>query len=450
MKIQLSDHFTYRRILRFSLPSILMMVFTSIYGVVDGFFVSNFAGKVPFAAVNFIMPFLMILGPIGFMVGTGGCALIGKTLGEGDNEKANGIFSMLVYFTVITSLVIMVIGIIVIRPVGRLLGADEAIDPVSGKSMLDYCVDYGRIVLLGLPAVMLQFEWQSFFVVAEKPQLGLYCTIAAGCTNMVLDGVLVGIMGLSIEGAAAATVVSQLVGGILPLIYFSRKNTSLLRIGKPVWDFKALGKALTNGSSELVSSISMSVVGMLYNSQLMKYAGENGVAAYGVLMYVNIIFLSVFIGYSVGTAPVFSFNFGAKNHAELKSLLGKSFKVLGVTALAMLIAGELLGKPLAAIFVSYDSELMDMTTRAFAIFSLTYPLAALPIFGSSFFTALNNGKVSAAISFLRTALLQVACVLILPLLWGIDGIWWSLVAAELTATLITVVFLICNRKKYNY
>lgn len=442
MKIQLSDHFTFRRLLRFSLPSILMMVFTSVYGVVDGFFISNFVGKTPFAAVNFIMPFLMILGALGFMIGAGGSALIGKLLGEGNGEKANRVFSMLIWLTVLTGAVIAAAGMLSIRPVAILLGADE--------TMLADCVRYGRLVLIGLPAFMLQYEFQSFFVTAEKPQLGLYVTVASGVMNMILDAVLVGLLRWGVAGAAAATVASQTVGGVLPVIYFLRRNTSLLRIGRPCFDGASLWKTLTNGSSEFVSSISMSVVGMLYNAQLMKYAGENGVAAYGVLMYVSMIFMAIYIGYAVGTAPIVSFHFGAGDTAELRSLLRKSLWINGIIALCMLAAGELLAWPLSRLFVGYDDELMRLTLRAFRIFSFSFLFCCLPIYGSSFFTALNDGFTSATISFLRTVVFQVAAVLLLPLLLGIDGIWYSLIVAELAAAAITVLFWIVKQKKFHY
>ena len=287
MTIQLSDHFTYRRLLRFTLPSIAMMIFTSIYGIVDGFFVSNFVGKTSFAAVNFIMPFLMILGAFGFMFGTGGSALIAKTMGEGDMPRANRLFSLLTYTSASLGVAVAVFGIIFIRPVAALLGAEG--------EMLNDCVTYGRIILLALPFFMLQMEFQSFFVTAEKPQTGLYATVAAGVTNMVLDALFIAVFRWGIVGAAAATATSQLVGGVIPLVYFGRKNTSLLRLGRTVFDGRALLKTCTNGSSELMSNLSMSLVGMLYNVQLMKYAGEDGVAAYGVLMYVCFIFIAVFL-----------------------------------------------------------------------------------------------------------------------------------------------------------
>ena len=441
MNIQLSDHFDTRRLLRFALPSILMMVFTSVYGVVDGFFVSNFVGKTPFAAVNFIMPFLMVLGALGFMLGTGGSALIGKLLGEENREKANQVFSLLIYVTLIAGVVVAAVGKLVIRPVALLLGAD--------MTMADDCVLYGRIVLLGLPALMLQFEFHSFFVTAEKPQLGLYVTVAAGVMNMVLDGVLVGLLRWGIPGAAIATVASQAVGGFLPLLYFARRNTSLLRLGRTRFDWPSLRKTLFNGSSEFVSNISMSVVGMLYNGQLMKYAGEDGVAAYGVLMYVTMIFLAVFIGYSVSTAPVISFHFGARDKAELKNLLRRSLGVIGVFSVIMLLLGEVLARPLARIFVGYDEELMDVTLHAFRIYSFTFLLCGVPIFGSSFFTALNDGLTSALISFLRTVVFQVAAVLLLPLLFGLDGIWYSLIVAELAAAAVTVFFWMKKREVYS-
>lgn len=442
MKIRLSDHFTSRRLLRFALPSILMMVFTSIYGVVDGYFISNYVGKTPFAAVNFIMPFLMLLGALGFMVGAGGSALIGKFLGEGRSEDAKRLFSLLVYLTVVVGVVVAVVGELILRPVALALGADE--------TMLPGCVRYGRLILIGLPALMLQFAFQSFYVTAERPQMGLYVTLSAGGVNMLLDWLLVGVLRMDIEGAALATVLSQAVGGFLPVIYFLCPNRSLLRLGRASFDGRALAKVLGNGASEFVSNISMSVVSMLYNAQLMKFAGENGVAAYGALMYVCFIFISIFVGYAVGTAPIISFHFGARNTAELKSLLQKSLRLIGCFALVMLIAGELLAKPLSAFYVGYDRELMEMTVRAFRITSISFFFAAFPIFGSSFFTALNDGKTSAAISFLRQFIFQIGAVLLLPLAFGLDGIWLSNVFAELAATLVAILFWVGKRKQFQY
>ena len=442
MKIQLSDHFNYGKLLRFTLPSIIMMIFTSIYGVVDGFFVSNFVGKTPFAAVNFIMPFLMILGAIGFMFGTGGSAIIAITMGAGEKEKAQRLFSLFVYLSFGCGIVIAVLGIIFIRPVGALLGAEGV--------MLDNCVLYGRIILAALPAFILQYEFQSFFITAEKPQLGLAVTVAAGVSNIVLDAVFVGVLRWGLVGAASATAFSQLVGGIVPVVYFLRPNTSLLRLTRTKYDGRALLKACTNGSSELMSSISMSIVGMLYNAQLMKYAGEDGVAAYGVLMYVSMIFLAVFIGYSVGVAPVISYHYGAGNHGELKGLLRKSLILVGTFSVGMVVLGEVLARPLSMIFVGYDQGLLELTLRGFLVYSFSFLFAGLAIYGSSFFTALGNGLVSALISFLRTLVFQMAAVLLLPLIWGIDGIWVSIVAAELMAAVVTILFLVGMKGKYHY
>lgn len=442
MTIRLSDHFTYGRLLRFSLPSMLMMVVTSIYGIVDGYFISNYVGKTPFAAVNFIMPFLMLLGAMGFMVGAGGSALIGKYLGEGRGEDANRLFSMLILLTILVALAIAAAGELLLRPVAIALGADEV--------MLPGCLRYGRILLLGLPALMLQFEFQSFYVTAEKPKMGLYVTLAAGGTNILLDWLLVGMLHLDIEGAAVATVASQAVGGLVPLVYFLRPNSSLLRIGKASFNGKALAKVLGNGSSEFVSNISMSVVSMLYNAQLMKYAGEDGVAAYGVLMYVCFIFIAIFVGFSVGTAPIISYHFGAQNVSELRSLLRKGVLLITMFALLMLAAGELFARPLSALYVGYDENLMQMTLRGFRIMSLSFLFSAIPIFGSSFFTALNDGKTSAIISFLRTMVFQVAAVLLLPLLFDLDGIWISLVVSELAATVVTAVFWLVKQPKFGY
>ena len=442
MKIQLSDHFTYTRLLRFTLPSIAMMIFTSVYSVVDGFFVSNFVGKTPFAAVNFVMPVLMMLGALGFMLGTGGCALIAKTMGEGRLEKARSIFSMLIWITVIGGVAISAAGIFLLRPVCALLGAEG--------EMLDNCVLYGRILLLAGPFFMLQYEFQSFFIAAEKPQLGLAVSVATGLTNIVLDALLTAVIPFGLAGAAAATAVAQFVGGAFPIFYFARENSSPLRLVRPRWDGRALFRVCTNGSSELMSNISMSLIGMLYNIQLIKYAGEDGVAAYGVLMYVNMIFLATFIGYSTGAAPVVSFHFGARNDDELKGLYKKSLVIIAVMSAAMFALGELLALPLSAIFVSYDAELMDMTVRAFMIYSISFLLSGVAIFGSSFFTALNDGLTSALISFLRTLVFQVAAVLLMPLVWGLDGIWFSVVAAEAMALALTVAFLLGYKKKYHY
>ncbi|MCI8627592.1 MAG: MATE family efflux transporter [Lachnospiraceae bacterium] len=442
MNIQLSDHFTYKKLFRFTLPSIVMMIFTSIYGVVDGYFVSNFVGKTPFAAVNFIMPFLMILGAIGFMFGTGGSALISKTMGEGRQEKAKRLFSLLVYLSLFCGIVITVLGLLFLRPVASLLGAEG--------EMLENCVSYGRIILIALPAFMLQMEFQSFFITAEKPQLGLAVTVAAGVTNMVLDGLFVGVFRWGLAGAAAATAISQVVGGFIPLIYFLRPNSSSLRLTKTTFDGKAVIRTCTNGSSELMSNVSMSLVGMLYNAQLIKYAGEDGVAAYGVLMYVSMIFIAAFLGYSIGTAPVIGFHYGAENHTELKSLLKRSLVIIGSFSLGMVVLSEVLAYPLSKIFVGYDKGLLELTLRGFVIYSFCFLFAGVSIFGSSFFTALNNGLISALISFLRTLVFQVATVVILPLFWKIDGIWLSIVVAELLSFVVTVLFLIAKRKKYHY
>lgn len=440
--IRLSDHFTYRSLLRFTMPSIVMLVFTSIYGVVDGFFVSNFVGKTAFAAVNFIMPFLLILGCVGFMMGTGGGALIAKTMGEGDLKKANQIFSMVVWFSGLCGLILAVLGHIFLEPAARALGAEG--------QMLTDSIAYGRVILTAIPAYVLQYEFQCLFVTAEKPKLGLYVTVAAGLTNVVLDAVFVAGFSWGVLGAAAATALSQCVGGILPLIYFVRPNTSKLRLTKAKFRGRTMLKVCANGSSELMSNISMSLVAMLYNVQLLHYAGQNGIAAYGVLMYVNMIFQAAFLGYAVGSAPIVSYHYGGRNGEELRNLLKRSLWIIAVFAVAMFLSAELLAKPLARMFVGYDSELMEITLRGFVIYSFSFLFSGFAIFGSSFFTALNDGLTSALISFLRTLVLQVIAVLLLPVVWGIDGIWLSIVVAEMMAVAVTVVFLIMKQRKYGY
>ncbi len=442
MAIRLSDRFTYKKLILFTLPSVVMMIFTSVYGVVDGFFISNFVGKTSFAAVNFIFPFLMILGALGFMFGTGGSALVSKTFGEGRPDKANRIFSLIVYTSLVVGVIISLLGLLLIRPIASWLGAEG--------EFLEQCVLYGRIILLANPFFVLQMEFQSFFITAEKPRLGLVATVVSGVTNMVLDAVFVAVLPWGLAGAAAATALSQVVGGIFPLIYFLSPNSSILRLGKPRWDFKALFRTCTNGSSELMSNLSMSLVSMLYNVQLMRYAGEDGVAAYGVLMYVNLVFLAIFIGYSIGTAPVVGYHYGAGNTGELKSLLKKSCVIIGIVSVVMLFLSEGLAVPLSKLFAGYDPTLYQLSLKGFFIYSFSFLFAGMSIYGSSFFTALNNGLVSALISFLRTLLFQVAAVLLLPLIFDIDGIWLSIVVAEAAAFLVTLIFLIALRKKYRY
>ena len=440
--IRLSDHFSYAKLLRFTLPSICMMVFTSIYGVVDGLFVSNFAGKTPFAAINLVMPFIMILGGMGFMIGTGGTALVSKLLGEGKKDEAHSTFSMMVLFTLLLGLVLSAVGFLTMRPVSYFLGATDA--------MIDDCVLYGRIVTGFTFAFMLQNVFQSFFIAAEKPRLGLIVTVAAGVTNMALDALFIAVFDWGVAGAAIATGLSQCVGGVLPLIYFLRPNDSLLRMRPTALRLRPILQACGNGSSELMSNISSSLVGMLYNFQLMRLIGEDGVSAYGVLMYVQFIFVAIFIGYSIGSAPVVSFHFGAQNHGELKSLLRKSVLLMSSGGVLLTVAARLLAALLAHLFVGYDAVLFDLTTHAFRLFSWSFLLAGFNIFTSGFFTALNNGAISAAISFLRTLVFQTASVLILPLLLGVDGIWWAITVAEIFAFLISLLFLFLKRNKYPY
>lgn len=442
MQIQLSDHFSYRKLLRFTLPTIVMMIFTSIYSVVDGFFISNFVGITPFAAINLIMPFTQIMGCIGFMFGAGGCALVSATLGAAQEERANRIFSMLVYVTALCGAVLAVLGFLFMEPVAIAMGATE--------ELLPYCVTYGRILLLTLPAFMLQNLFQSFLVTAEKPTLGLVITVGAGLTNMVLDAVFIIVFKWGIAGAAFATILAQCVGGIVPFFYFAGKNSSRLHLGKFHWDGKALLSSCTNGSSELVSNISMSVVSMLYNFQLMKFAGESGVAAYGAVMYVGFIFAAVFLGYSIGVAPVIGFHYGAQNQDELRGLFRKSNILVGIASVILAAVAFAFSKPLAQIFVGKDPDVLDMTVTAFQFYALSVLFCGFNIFGSAFFTALNNGAVSAAISFLRTLVFQVASVLILPALFALDGIWYSLIVAEICALVITLTFYIIKRKDYHY
>ena len=442
MRIQLSDRFTYGKLLRFAFPSIIMMIFTSIYGIVDGLFVSNFVGTIPFAAINLIMPIFMIIGSLGFMMGAGGTAIVSRTLGEGDKRHANRYFSLFVYVTAVAGTVMAILGVLLLRPLSEMLGAQG--------EMLDCCVRYGRIVLLAMPAFMLQNLFQSFFVVAEKPKLGLLVTLLAGVTNMGLDALFVAVFDMGLEGAAIATSVSQLIGGVVPVFYFARKNSSLLSLSKTRFYGKALLRATTNGSSELMSNISASAVTILYNYQLMKFEGENGVAAYGVIMYVSFIFIAMFIGYAVSSAPIIGYHYGAQNRPELKSLLKKSTVITVLGGVVMAAVSFIFASPLASIFVGYDQKLLDMTAGGLRIFSFSFIFSGFSIFGSSFFTALSNGPVSALISFLRTLVYQMLGVLLLPLIWELDGIWYSMLVAEILAILTTIICIFALKNRYGY
>lgn len=442
MNIQLSDHFNYRRLLRFTLPSMIMMIFTSIYSMVDGLFISNFAGITQFAAVNLIFPFIQLVSCFGFMFGTGGSALVSATLGAKDPVRANRIFSLVTYTAMVAGVVIAAVGITFLRPIAIFMGADSA--------MLPHCVTYGRIILLALPAFMLQNLFQSFLVTAERPALGLCITVAAGITNIVLDALFVAVLKWNIVGAAAATAISQCLGGVVPLIWFCSKNKSPLHLGKTHFDSRALVSTCTNGLSELVTNISMSMVSILYNFQLMRFAGENGVAAYGAVMYISFVFVAVFLGYSIGAGPVVGYHYGAQNHSELKGLFIRSNVIVTAASLLLATIAFTLAAPLARLFVGDTPVLLDMTVSAFRFYAVSVLFSGFSIFGSAFFTALNNGFISAAISFLRTLVFQVAAVLILPVFFDLTGVWCSLFVAEILATLVTFLFYHTNRQKYHY
>lgn len=442
MNIQLSDNFTYSKLIKFTVPTIFMMIITSIYGVVDGLFVSNVVGSDAFASVNLIMPVLMICGAIGFMIGTGGGAFVSKTIGEGNKKKANESFSMLIYLLIITGLIITILAVIFIRPISIALGAEDKI--------LEGCVAYGKILMLGIVPFVLQNSFQSFLVVAEKPKMGLAVSIAAGVTNMVLDFLLIYVLDMGISGAAAATVISQTVGGIIPLIYFIRKNNSPLRIVKARFDFNVIGQSCLNGSSEMFTNLSMSVVNMLYNMQLLKYIGTDGIVAYGVIMYISYIFNGVYMGYSIGTTPIVGYNYGAENKDGIKNLLKKSLIIILMCALILTGLAEMLSGTLAKIFVGYNKELLDLTTKAIRIFSLSFIISGFNVFASSFFTGLNNGIVSGSISFLRTFVFQIIMIFTLPLIFNINGIWMAVIFAEMLALCVSFMFFAKNKAKYEY
>lgn len=450
-RIKLSEHFTYGRLFRFVLPSIIMMVFISVYGIVDGFFVSNFAGGTPFAALNLIFPLIMILGSVGFMLGTGGNAVVSKALGEGDGERANRIFSMLVYVTVVFGVALSVLGIVFVRPIAKFFAVNEKdLSAAERAQLIEYCVVYARIILSVLPAFMLQNAFQGFFVTAEKPRLGLYVTVAAGMLNVVLDALFVAVFKWGLVGAAAATATSQVAGGVIPLFYFFRKNDSLLRLGKTSFDGRVLAKVCINGMSELMTNISLSVVTILYNAQLMKFIGIQGVSAYGIMQYIGFIFIAVFIGYSVGSAPIIGYHYGAQNDSELKNIFKKSVTLMITLGVVMCALAFVFAELLSTIFVKGDAELLAITTHGMRVYSFCFLTVGLNIFASAFFTALSNGGVSLLISFARTLVLQIIAVLVLPIFFKLNGIWASVVVSEGVAVLLTWAMFLLERRRYRY
>lgn len=442
MRIQLSDHFTYRRLLRFVFPTVVMMIVTSVYGIVDGLFISNVVGSSAFASVNLIMPFLMALAAFGFMIGTGGSALVSKTLGERERDKANRYFSMLIWVTAVMGAILSALGFVFMRPISLWLGASD--------QLVENCVIYGRTVIVAGAFYMLQNAFQSFFVAAEKPKLGLIVSVLSGVCNIILDFLMVYVFRMGVFGAALATAISQALGALIPIVYFLRKNDSLLRLVPAGLDMRALGRACFNGSSEMMTNLSMSLVGMLYNYQLMRFAGENGVAAYGVIMYVNLIFLSFFIGYSIGCAPIVGYDYGAQNTDELKNLFRKSLVLTAIAGVVMTAAASFLAAPLSSLFVGYDDKLMAMTSHGLRLYSLSFLICGFNVFSSAFFTALSNGPLSALISFLRTMVFEASAVLILPRLLGLNGIWLAIVAAESLALAVSWILLAKNKTKYHY
>ena len=441
-QIQLSDHFTYGRLLRFVFPSIVMLIFTSIYSVVDGLFVSNLVGDNALAAINIVWPLAMMVGAFGFMLGSGGSAEIARAMGQGEPERARRYFTSLVLAVIAIGTVLSVLCCLFMEELSRLFGASDL--------LLEDCVTYGFIMLAGSVPFMLQSCFQSYLLAAERPKLGLWLTVAAGLTNAVLDYVFIGLMDMGVAGAAWATVAGYLVGGIIPLLYFLLPNKSPLRFTRTHAYPRMLMKSCANGSSELMTNISASAVNVLYNIQVMHLAGEAGVAALSIILYVNFVFISAFIGLGMGAAPLFSYHYGRGNTDELKSLFRKCITVLTVLSVTMAVTSQVFNEPLTRLFVDFDQSLVDMTVHGFRIFAVSFLFAGTNIFGSMFFTALGDGLDSALISFLRTLLFQCGAIWLLPRLWGLDGVWVATTAAELMAICVTVSLFLLRRKRYGY
>ena len=438
----MSQHFTMSKLVRFTAPSVGMMVLMSLYVMADGFFVSNFCGATALAAVNFAYPIALLLGTVGYMLGPGGAAVVAKTRGEGDDARANRQFSLFVYVSIAAGIVFTAVGLAALEPLLVAFGA-------TGE-MLDDCMAYGIILVCGVSFDILQFFFQAFLPVAGKPGMGFGVTVAAGLTNVALDALLIVGFGMGVEGAAIGTVASMAVGGVIPLVYFSLPNKSPLRLGRTSMDWRVLGHACANGSSEMVSNLAMSIVAIVYNVQLLAYLGEPGVAAYSVIAYVSFAFAAVFLGYATGSSPLMSYQYGAKNQAEMQNLFKKSLVIVGACGIVMFAATRVLAAPLASVFVGYDVSLEELTVHAFGLYSLAFLIMGFNVYGSALFTSLGNGLVSAIISFVRSFVCEIGAVMLLPMAIGPDGIWLSVVVAELVALVMTGVFTIKLGNVYGY
>lgn len=445
--ISLSEHFTYPKIFKIVIGPVLMMIFSSFYSVVDGIFLSAYAGDGAFSGVNLIFPYIMILGGVGFMLGTGGVALVTKTLGEGDKKKANSYFSLVLYFAIALGVIITIVGYFTVEPFARMMAS---LSSSNTDLMIDAAIRYGHTMVLGITLFMLQNIFQSFFSGAEKPLMGFVFIAGAGILNILLDWLFVGVLSMGVEGAAYATIIGQFVGGVLPILYFSLYKKLPFKLGKCKLEIKPLLKIMGNGSSEFVSNIASSIVSVCYNMQLLRYIGPDGVSAYGVCMYMNYLFMAIFLGYSVGVAPIIGYNYGAQNHDELHNVFKKSLIIIGIVGFCMLGLGEGVGPIFASVFANGNEHLNQIATKAMRIYSFVYLTAGFSIFGSAFFTGLNNGLISAIISIVRALIFELSMVWLLPIGMGGDGIWLASPLAEIASTIITVYFYIHEQKKYKY
>ena len=419
-----------------------MMLFTSMYGVVDGLYLSHFSGKEAFAAITLIIPLPLLIGAWAYMIGAGGSAVIAKAIASDRQKDANEYFSFLVLISVLGSILLAGIGEIFLEPCAKLLGAND--------EMLPFCMTYGRILIAAVPLYVLQNVFQSFLTVAEHPKIGLAINLVSAFLNMALNFVFIRITNEVVTAVALATVVSQFVGGITPFVFFVRSKSTTLRFGRPHMPMSLLGPVFANGVSEFVSEIFHPLASVMYNYKLMELTGLNGVAAYGVLMNVGFLFGSVFLGFAVGSAPLFTYKYEREDHDELHSLFIKS--TISVVLMGFLLYGVacMIEGPFAAEFFGGDELLITMTEEAFALHSLSYMVMGLAVFASAFFTAIHDSRVSFLISFLRTLLFEVLAILLLPMLFDLNGVWAASLTSEVLTLLVTVGLLISKKEKYQY
>ena len=436
----LSRAYTLSGLVRFALPSMVMMVFLSVYTIVDGIFISNFVGTLALGAVNIIFPLISLEMGLGIMLATGSNAIIARRLGEGDAALARQNFSLVVLVAVVCGLMVEGLALLFLPQIIDLLGASAAQYP--------YCRDYPRAMLLFAPALFLQVGFQSYFVTAGRPKLGLLVMVGAGLVNIGLDYLLIPRLGVA--GAGLATGLGYMVPAMAGLCFFARPRGGDLYLVRPSLERGLLWRACLNGSSEMVSNMANAVSTFLFNIMFMRCYGEDGVAAITMALYFQFVFAAVYFGYSGGVAPIISYKFGNGDTAGLRQVVRDSFRfILGISLLNFTVA-ILVSAPALLLFAGGNREVASIAQEGFPLFAVSFLFAGVGIFASNMFTALSDGVTSALISFMRTLLFLALAILLLPLVFKEAGLWAAISVAEGMGALVALVCLVLRRPQYQY